>query len=318
MQILTSTIHSLYCVAFLPGCLQGFFQALFLRTLSSGIYFPLFDLFQPVYAGLFDRYHAWRNPATSASSGSPHISHPLSVHFLAGNTAGAVSGVVLNQLTAIKYASWDAEHGFLTTARRMWDEGGMRPFMKGIVPTVIRDTIFGGVFALTKEGCARGIRKIQSRARKVTREEKEAAKEDANGTATHHTPTTTSHTTASLVKSVSAFTYHNTKTVDFVSSLLAGALGTIVSSPFNYVRNIKYGWPASETPPGASRILSDLLVECRDKARAGGWMQGAAHLQDRLRIGWGTARVAVGMAVGYELYELCKAQLDQTNKAALK
>ena len=30
---------------------------------------------------------------------------------MAGNTAGAVSGAVLNQLTAIKYASWDAERG---------------------------------------------------------------------------------------------------------------------------------------------------------------------------------------------------------------
>ena len=215
--------------------------------------------------------------------------------------------MVLNQLTAIKYASWDAEHGFLTTAQRMWHEGGMKPFMKGIVPTVIRDTIFGGVFALTKEGCARGIRKIQRRARKVTREEEQHV---------HAHDTASTHSTAALVKTVSAFTVHNTKTVDFVSSLLAGALGTIASSPFNYVRNIKYGWPASETPPPAYRILSDLVVECGDKAREGGWRQGAMHLQDRLRIGWGTARVAVGMAVGYEIYEVCKAALDTPHTAA--
>ena len=295
-------------------CTQGFFQALFLRTLSSGIYFPLFDLFQPVYVGLFDRYHAWRYPTMSASAAS-QCTHPLSVHFLAGNSAGAVSGVVLNQLTAIKYASWDAEHGFLTTARRMWSEGGMRPFMKGIVPTVVRDTTFGGVFALTKEGCSRAIRKIQSRAGKVTKEEKEAATH--GGSHAHDASSAPTSSSASLLKTVSAFTLHNTATVDFVSSLLAGAMGTIVSSPFNYIRNIKYGWPASETPPAGLRILSDLVVECGDKTREGGWKQGAAHMQDRLRIGWGTARVAVGMAVGYEIYEMAKVALDKANQAAL-
>ena len=79
------------------------------------------------------------------------------MHFLAGNTAGAVSGVVLNQFTAIKYASWEAEQRRLLQLRpaAMWREGGVQPFMKGIVPTVLRDTIFGGVFALSKEGCAR-------------------------------------------------------------------------------------------------------------------------------------------------------------------
>ena len=192
-----SSIHCAVWCCFAVALSQGFFQALFLRTLSSGIYFPLFDLFQPVYVDLFDKYHSWRYPTMSSAAASD-CTHPLMVHFLAGNSAGAVSGVVLNQLTAIKYASWDAEHGFLTTARRMWAEGGMRPFMKGIVPTVIRDTIFGGVFALTKEGCTRAIRKIQSRARKVSREEKE-----------HPTASTGSSTTASLVKSVSAFTVHN-------------------------------------------------------------------------------------------------------------
>ena len=270
-----------------------------------------------MYVRLFEQYHSWRYPSMSASAAS-QCSHPLSVHFLAGNTAGAVSGVVLNQLTAIKYASWDAEHGFLATARRMWQEGGMRPFMKGIVPTVLRDTIFGGMFALTKEGCARAIRSLQSRARKVSRDEEKEARTAAAEQQQQQPAPSQLASTASLVKTVSAFTVHNTKTVDFVSSLLAGAFGTIVSSPFNFVRNIKYGWPASETPPPAYHILSDLVVECRQKAQEGGWRQGAVHLQDRLRIGWGTARVAVGMAVGYEIYELTKAALDHTNSKAAK
>ena len=280
---------------------KGFYQALFFRTLSSGLYFPLFDTFTPLYRQLFSRMDG--EPAAASSSSpatgpvaasalapssppSPRSSHPLLVHFMAGNSAGAVSGAVLNGLTAIKYASWESERGgFSSTARAMWRQGGVRPFMKGIVPTVLRDTLFGGVFALSKEGCARALRGLQRRA------------------ASQQPPSV-------VARSLYAFTQHNTKSVDFLSSLIAGALGTVVSSPFNFVRNIKYGWPAADTPPSASRILQQLADEARRRRRQGGLQAALSHLQDRLRIGWGTARVAVGMAVGYEIYDLVKHRLE--------
>jgi hypothetical protein len=41
-----------------------------------------------------------------------------------------------------------------------------------------------------------------------------------------------------------------------------------------------------------------------------------SHLQERLRIGWGTARVAVGMAVTSHVYEWCKT--TQEEAAAIK
>ena len=187
------------------GCVQGFFQALFLRTLSSGLYFPLFDLFTPMYVSLFERYHTWRYPTMSATAAS-QCAHPLGVHFLAGNTAGAVSGVVLNQLTAIKYASWDAEHGFLTTAQRMWQEGGIRPFMKGIVPTVLRDTIFGGVFALSKEGCARLLTRVRQRGRKK------------GGAASSALPPSDEAVATVFARSFSRWSELHGGTIDFVSS----------------------------------------------------------------------------------------------------
>lgn len=242
---------------------KGFYQALFHRTLSSGLYFPLFDLFEPVY--------------------SKHVDSSLLVHFLAGNTAGAVSGVVLNQFTAIKYASWDAEHGFLSTTRQMWREGGIKPFMKGIVPTVCRDTIFGGIFAVTKEGTSRLIKRASN--------------------------TNTGKLYTERAKASGHFEL-GSSVIDFMASMVAGAAGTVVSSPFNYVRNIKYSWSAAEQPPSSMTILRNLYIETGVKSQAGGWFAGWNHVQDRLRIGWGTARVAVGMAVGYEIYDVCKRFLD--------
>ena len=81
----------------------------------------------------------------------------------------------------------------------------------------------------------------------------------------------------------------------------------MVSSPFNYVRNIKYGWPSESQPPSSYRILIDL---CKDTKNSGRF---ARHLQERLRLGWGTARVAFGMAVGQYLYETAKVSLDKNN-----
>lgn len=140
-----------------------------------------------------------------------------------------------------------------------------------------------------------------------------------------------------------------------------------MSGPFNYVRNIKYSFPADMAPPSSATILRDLWQEVRawrlcapppffpinlcgcvgrcfflfqlpslplslqprppqpppshtnpttqqtqtnqpntqvlSKERMA---QKLSLLQERLRIGWGTARVAVGMAFTSHVYEYCK------------
>ena len=230
--------------------------------------------------------------------------HPLLVHFMAGNTAGAVSGVVLNQLTAIKYASWESERGgFLSTARSMWRQGGAAPFMKGIVPTVLRDTIFGGVFALSKEGCARALTEVRGKAREAAGQRRRGAR-----------PQDTEASAAAAI-AISRWSDRHQGAIEFLSSLIAGALGTVASSPFNFVRNIKYGWPASDRPPTSAAILGGLRHDAAQRRRDEGLWRSLSFLQERLRIGWGTARVAVGMAVGYEIYEVVKAQLEQRSHA---
>jgi hypothetical protein len=88
----------------------------------------------------------------------------------------------------------------------------------------------------------------------------------------------------------------------FTSNLLAGAMATILSSPLNYVRNIHYATPPTSSPQTVIKILEELWKESLKESSS---FKSFRFLQHRLRIGWGTARVACGMAVGSKLYEVC-------------
>lgn len=240
----------------------GFYQVLVHRTLTSGLYFPLFDIFREPSETIVNAAHLTHAYA-------PNL-HGLAVSFLVGNLAGATSGAVLNPLTAIKYSAWDTQHSFLHTCKLMYSSGGTRPFINAIGPTVIRDTIFGGCFSTTKH-------------------------------------------TVTMYWIKSDDTDNKRKLKDFIASAAGGAAGTILSAPFNFVRNIQFGTPPNEHAASTTQILRDLLRDCKHESSP--WN----YLQDRLRIGWGTARVAVGMAVGYELYDITKRFLDkqsQSNSAA--
>lgn len=80
--------------------------------------------------------------------------------------------------------------------------------------------------------------------------------------------------------------------VSMASSMLAAGFACMVSSPLNYVRNIKYGTPSHQKPPTTYEALMELWVEAKQSGRP------ASFLQSQLRIGWGTLRVACGMSVG--------------------
>jgi hypothetical protein len=289
---------------------QGFWQVLAHRTLSGGLYFPLFDAAQPSVSALITSWAASDN----FGSGSTAAEQSALLHFTCGNFAGGVSGVLLNALTAIKYASWDARTGFYTTARNMFEAGGLRPFGKGVTATVMRDTVFGGVFAVTKFQMARTLQPfVMVHHHHVPIIGKTFSE---GGTAGTRLPGVSNTTAAALLirrdRLRAEAEEGNTQkriqmsagTMDFTAALLAGLAATCVSSPFNYVRNIKYGWPSSQMPPSAPRIMYDLWIDASQSGRM------LMHIQERLRLGWGTARVAVGMAVGQYLYESTKALLD--------
>jgi hypothetical protein len=92
------------------------------------------------------------------------------------------------------------------------------------------------------------------------------------------------------------------KTREFLVNVASAAVATILSSPMNYVRVIHYATPPDVKPDGDMSILKALWRSAMAKATV--WEQ-LVYLQQRLRIGWGTARVGVGMAFSATLYNYC-------------
>lgn len=86
----------------------------------------------------------------------------------------------------------------------------------------------------------------------------------------------------------------------FGSDVLAAGLATIFSSPFNYVRNIHYATPVKEQPQSMGHVLKQLYQDANSYPSRVGQL---GFFRERLRIGWGTARVAAGMAVGQLVFD---------------
>jgi len=47
--------------------------------------------------------------------------------------------------------------------------------------------------------------------------------------------------------------------INFSIDLLASTLATILSSPWNYSRNIKYSWKSHQNPPSTYHLLRTLI-----------------------------------------------------------
>jgi hypothetical protein len=88
----------------------------------------------------------------------------------------------------------------------------------------------------------------------------------------------------------------------FIVNMVAATVATLLSSPLNYVRVVHYATPPELAPKGAVEIIQTLL---RTAAQEPTRLKQLAHLQNRLRIGWGTARVGFGMAFSAALYNYC-------------
>jgi hypothetical protein len=84
-------------------------------------------------------------------------------------------------------------------------------------------------------------------------------------------------------------------------NLLAAAAATVLSGPFNYARNVQYSTSSRERAETTWRVLRQLARDARD--HPGNTMDMVRFLQSRLRIGWGTARVALGMTFGHAVYD---------------
>lgn len=86
----------------------------------------------------------------------------------------------------------------------------------------------------------------------------------------------------------------------WAGNMVAAALATILSGPLNLARNVQYATLSRRDAPTIQSVFQKLRDETYAKTTN---MQKWQHVQSRLRIGWGTARVAVGMAFGQFVYE---------------
>lgn len=187
--------------------------------------------------------------------------------FAVGTFAGSMSGAITNPLSTTKYHLWKHPgNTFASSAKDMWQQGeGLRPFLKGAVTTIKRDTVFGSTYEVLRTLGAEQL-KEQDQLNEKTK---------------------------------------------FIANMMAAGAGTIASAPLNYARTMQYDAPPHQKPPATSEVLKALWSEVSNKST---FFEGAKHLQQRLRIGPGTARVMVGMAVGQSLFNHTNDMLNEQFK----
>jgi Mitochondrial carrier protein len=229
----------------------GFAQSLGGRAVQGGLYFPLEHFFLRV---INNAYH--KSDESDAK-----------LNFLAGTAAGAVNAVLLNPISAVKYKTWGREvnHGVLHEVVGMLRKSGsLRPFYNGLLPTVMRDVVFGGTYTWLR---------LQI---KVWFDL--SAKEQ------------------------------------WIGNFVAAGLATVLSGPFNYVRTIQFATRSQEKAATTLAILGDLTRQTTEVRNGSSILASLRFLQNKLRVGWGTARVAMGMTFAHSVYnwlhENLKPHLD--------
>jgi hypothetical protein len=92
-------------------------------------------------------------------------------------------------------------------------------------------------------------------------------------------------------------------------NLTAAALATVLSGPFNYVRNIQYATSSRDRADGTLQVLRSLAHETGEQPTVARQLY---YLQNRLRIGWGTARVACGITFAHGVYDWLHENLHES------
>lgn len=92
--------------------------------------------------------------------------------------------------------------------------------------------------------------------------------------------------------------------------MFAGFWATILSSPLNYVRTIQYSTPPSVTHKKMYVVFREIIHEIRS-LKNHSTSDKFHYVQDKLKIGWGTARVCCGVAFGGYVYSfLSESSID--------
>ena len=104
---------------------EGLAQAMAQRTLSAGLYYPLYDTWRSVTYTAFPQEKRENSVLPSVVSGI---------------LTGASSGALLNAMSVVKYHNWGSsaysQYGVFVQAHRMYKKGGFGFFHNGIWATI--------------------------------------------------------------------------------------------------------------------------------------------------------------------------------------
>mmetsp|Transcript_5172 Transcript_5172/g.7581 ORF Transcript_5172/g.7581 Transcript_5172/m.7581 type:complete len:344 (-) Transcript_5172:472-1503(-) len=255
---------------------QGFLQSIVGRAFSGGLFFPL----EHFYKSLLERVCDPQQPHSQVVSSS---STTALTNFCAGTAAGATNALVLNPISAVKYKTWgrDANRGMIHEALGMYRKGGIQPFLNGMLPTLGRDIVFGGCYTFLRMQIRKQLEQQQP--------ENPHPHPHSNSNKQHH------------------------QQQQWIANASAAAIATVVSGPLNFARNVQYATKSRKERKSIICILSKLVNHTLEKPT---WMEKWTYVQNRLRIGWGTARVAVGVAFGHHVYDVCMTTFHNTTASS--
>jgi hypothetical protein len=97
----------------------------------------------------------------------------------------------------------------------------------------------------------------------------------------------------------------------FKGNFVAAGLATVVSSPWNYCRTIQYATRSKERQPTIRQVFAELAKEVKHEKGA---LAQLRLLQNRLRIGWGTLRVALGLSFAHSVYDGLQETLNNNTR----
>ena len=84
--------------------------------------------------------------------------------------------------------------------------------------------------------------------------------------------------------------------VQFAADFVAAGVATTVSAPLNFARNVQFAGNLREPAPSTRSVLAELVREMPQGSK------GIRFLLQRCAVGWGTLRVAGGMALTARIF----------------
>lgn len=196
--------------------------------------------------------------------------------FLAGTAAGAVNACLLNPLTTIRYKTWSKNNAPSSSHQGMFQIAtSMMDKAQGSVRPFFNG-LLPTVYRDVVFGCCYTWLRWQ------------------------------------LPKWYISVTDDNRSSqYQWLCNILAAALATVSSGPFNYVRNVHYSTSSRVSADTTSMILADLCKEIHSQPSL---QQKGRLIAQRLRLGWGTARVGLGMGFAQVVYDTLDQALAQQQR----